>query len=226
MKRLLATAAIAAALLVPPAPADAREYSAAIQPVETLVGQGKYDEARAVVLKVIADAERRRDDLLLAEAAGSYGGVLVGLGDMNGSGEWLKKAWDIRERVLGPNHPQTLFAINDYCVWLTIQGRLGLRRFAEVQVGDPQYAQDADVVGMVGPQHPFADGQGLLGRPSRVGVAAPAVVAVRQHDQAAEVGHLLAGRPGQHRDRRQHGLLGPVPPAEAEQHDGVADLHV
>lgn len=121
MKRLMIAAAAAALLWT--GHAEAREFSPRIQAIEDMVAQGKYDDAKSRLLAIMAEAEAKKDDLLLAEASGSYGGVLVGLGDMDAAGQMLKRAWDIREAKLGPDDVQTLFAINDYCVWLTIQGR-------------------------------------------------------------------------------------------------------
>ncbi len=121
MKRLLITAATFAALLA--GAAEARPYSDAVRPAEQMAQKGDYDGAAALMEQVAAEAVRRGDRLLYAEASGTLGGAMVGIGQIEAAGPVLKRAWDIREEILGPDHPMTLYSINDYGVWLFIQGR-------------------------------------------------------------------------------------------------------
>lgn len=123
MKRLVVVAAALGAALCCAGPAAAREFSPGVARVEQLVAAGRHAEAHKDILRILAAAEAAKDDLAVAEASGSLGGVLVGLGDMDGAGVALKRAWDLRERRLGPDHADTLFAVNDYAVWLSVQGR-------------------------------------------------------------------------------------------------------
>ena len=47
---------------------------------------------------------------------------MIGIGQMAEAEPFLKRAWTIREDMLGPDDPRTLYAINDYGIWLSIQG--------------------------------------------------------------------------------------------------------
>lgn len=122
MNRPLAAAAAVAALFWT-GQAQAREFSPRIREAERIAEKGDFAGSLKIGQAVLRDAEASGDRLLEAEAAGSVGGSMIGVGQMMEAGPFLERALRIREALLGPDDPRTLYSVNDYGLWLSFQGR-------------------------------------------------------------------------------------------------------
>jgi tetratricopeptide (TPR) repeat protein len=120
MKILAAALAIAAIGLAGNAAADPVKRSEA---AEALAQQGKFKEAVDEAKLALAEAEAAKDDLAIAQASGTLGGAMVGMGDLSGSEPLLRRAWAIRRDRFGPDAEATLKAVIDWVTWLSINGR-------------------------------------------------------------------------------------------------------
>ncbi len=102
-------------------------------------------------LRHVTDAAGAREDNTAATLQTNFGYYLQMSGDLAGARPYYERALAIRERVLGPEHPQTASAVNNLATLLQTQGDLaGARPYVERALAIRER--------VLGPNHPDTAG--------------------------------------------------------------------
>ncbi|NCC37621.1 MAG: tetratricopeptide repeat protein [Chloroflexia bacterium] len=89
------------------------------------------------ILRGVTDAALERDDARAADLCGWMGRHLDKLGSYPSAQPYMERALDIRERVLGPEHPQTATSLNNLAGLHRTQGNYDAAR--------PRYERALDI---------------------------------------------------------------------------------
>ncbi len=96
---------------------------AALAPI--LDGMGRHEEAEALLRQALVTFEREHDDYEIAMTLGNLAAVHQQRGDLGAAALMHRRALSIKERVLGPEHPELATTLSNLATTLHALGRTG-----------------------------------------------------------------------------------------------------
>ena len=94
---------------------------AALAPI--LDGLGRHDEAEALLRAALATFEREQDEYEVAMTLGNLAAILQWRGDFQAAELMHRRALEIKERTLGPEHPELATTLSNLATTLYAEGR-------------------------------------------------------------------------------------------------------